>query len=238
MNIVTKQFEYQSVDVSCRGIIAYDDTVMTKRPLVLVAHDWSGCNHFAEANAKKIASLGYVGFAIDMYGNGRIGKSNEEKMTLMQPLMQNRHLLLSRINAAYEAALLLPFVDTSKVGAIGFCFGGLCVLDFARSGIAINGIVSFHGLLTPPSNAVLETIRAKILVLHGYQDPMATPDTVLAFADEMTQSKADWQIQLYGNTMHAFMNPEAHDASFGTVYNSTTEKRAWQSMISFFNDVF
>lgn len=238
MNIVTKQFDYSAADVLCKGLVAYDDSIISKRPLVLIAPDWSGRNEFADEKAKQLASLGYIACAIDMYGAGRTGISKEEKSALMQPLVQDRQLLLTRIKAAYDAAKAFSFVDTQKIGAIGFCFGGLCVLDLARSGIALSGVVSFHGVLLPPVKQHADMIKTKILVLHGFADPMVSRDAVLAFADEMTKAKADWQIHMYGNVMHAFTNPQANDANFGTVYNSVASKRSWQTMVSFFTEVF
>ena len=237
MSIVTKPIHYEAATVACNGVCAYDDASSASRPLILVVHDWSGCNEFVVQKAKQLAMLGYVGFAIDMYGGGRLGKTKDEKVALMQPLMQDRHLLLSRIQAAYQAAKQLPHVDMTKTGVIGFCFGGLCALDLARSGAPLKGAVSFHGLLTPRAEKVSDKIHASILVLHGCQDPMATQETVITFSHEMQAMQADYQIYLYGNTMHAFSNPGANDPSFGTVYNPLTDKRAWQSMRTFFAEV-
>lgn len=238
MSIVTTLIEYSSNGLSCQGVVAYDDGSSSKRPLVLVAHDWSGRNAFAEEKAHYLASLGYIGFAIDMYGHGRLGQTNEEKSALMQPLMQDRAVLLARIKAAYDAGCALPLVDATKTGAIGFCFGGLCVLDLARSGTPLSGVVSVHGLLTPPLPRASVDVRAKVLALHGYDDPMVTGNTVLAFADEMTAAKADWQIHMYGHTMHAFTNPLAHDVNLGLVYNERAKKRAFESMSHFFREIF
>lgn len=207
-----------------------------KCPAVLVAHDWSGKNEFSCNKADELAALGMVGIAIDMFGKGKLGKTKEEKTALITPFVNDRAALLKRIMAAYSMACELPFVQADKIGAIGFCFGGLCVLDLARSGIAIRGVVSFHGLLFPnglPAN----TIKARILVLHGYNDPMVPPAQVVAFSDEMTKAKADWQVVMYGNTVHAFMNPEANDPDFGTVYDAKIADRAWVGMMNFFDEV-
>src|SRR5579871_4289713 len=129
MTVITKKIDYQAGDVACIGVHAYDDSLPGKRPLVLVVHDWSGCNDFAEEKAKQLAELGYIAFAVDMYGQGHICKTKDEKVATMQPLMQDRELLLSRIEAAYKTGIALPNIDTSKMGGIGFCFGGLCILD-------------------------------------------------------------------------------------------------------------
>jgi dienelactone hydrolase len=124
------------------------------------------------------------------------------------------------------------------VAAIGFCFGGLCVLDLARTGEDLAGIVSFHGLFGSPGNTAGNTIRAKILVCHGWDDPMATPDQVLGLAEELTGQGADWQMHAYGKTMHAFTNPEANDPGFGTVYSERADRRSWAAMTNFLNEIF
>ncbi|HNU20621.1 MAG TPA: dienelactone hydrolase family protein, partial [Hydrogenophilus thermoluteolus] len=140
--------------------------------------------------------------------------------------------------AAIHALAMQPEVDPEKVAAIGFCFGGLSVLDLARVGAPVKGVVSFHGLFTPPGNTTDNKITAKVLALHGWDDPMAKPDAVLAFAKEMTDAGADWQLHAYGHTMHAFTNPEANDPDFGTVYNAKADARSWQAMQNFLAELF
>jgi dienelactone hydrolase len=232
----TNLVEYKDGDVVLEGFYSYDEKKSGNRPLVLVAHDWSGRNEFAEKKAQKLAELGYIGFAIDMFGKGKIGKTKEEKMALITPFMNDRELLKKRILAALEAAKKIPNVDTKKIGAIGFCFGGLCVLDLARSGADVSGVVSFHGLLNLPPKE--EKIRAKVLALHGHDDPMVPSDVVFSFQKEMTDAKVDWQMVIYGNTMHAFTNPQANDPGFGTVYSACADKRSWIAMKNFFEEIF
>ncbi len=234
----TENIDYRDGDTTLKGYCAYDDRSQTKRPGVLVIHDWTGRNTFVEEKAKQLAEQGYVGFAVDMYGDGKTGQTKEEKSALMTPLIQNRQLLLSRIVAALTTLKNMSMVDTNQLAAIGFCFGGLCALDLARSGAAIQGVVSFHGELSPPPTPPQAKIKAALLVLHGYDDPMVSPAKVNAFAEEMTRAKADWQINMYGHTMHAFTNPEANDPGFGTVYQPTTNARAFKAMALFFNEIF
>lgn len=236
--IKTQKIEYHADDVLLEGYYAYDDRITEKRPAILVTHDWSGKNEFACKKAEKLAELGYTGFALDMYGKDKLGKTKDEKVALMTPLMQDRSLLQKRILAAYEAVKKLDTVSSSNVAAIGFCFGGLCVLDLARTGADVKGVVSFHGLLNAPDNLANPQIKAKILALHGFADPMVTTDQVLAFGNEMTHAKADWQIDMYGNTMHAFTNPEANDKDFGTVYDAKADARSWIAMKEFFKEIF
>ncbi|GFO72480.1 hypothetical protein BJAS_P2761 [Bathymodiolus japonicus methanotrophic gill symbiont] len=173
-----------------------------------------------------------------MYGQGILGSSPEENAALMQPFMDDRLLLQQRIDAALYAVRLLPWVDDKSIAAIGFCFGGLCVLDLARMGADIKGVVGFHGLLIQPQNKATKPVLAKVLALHGHDDPMASDDQVQAFCQEMTNAKVDWQLHQYGNTVHAFTNPKANTPSLGTAYKEVADKRSWQSMKNFLNEIF
>tara|TARA_R110000868_G_scaffold17438_6_gene76591 strand:+ start:1545 stop:2261 length:717 start_codon:yes stop_codon:yes gene_type:complete len=233
-----KQIQYQDGEVTLAGTLSMPAVSPHKHPAVIVVHDWSGKNEFACQKADELAKLGYIGFALDMYGDGKIGETKDEKIALMQPLMENRALLNTRIQAALNLLQAQPEVDHHKIAAIGFCFGGLCVLDLARSGAHVAGVVSFHGLLGAPEPSHQQTIQAKILALHGYDDPMVTPEQVIEFANEMTTAKADWQLDMYGNTMHAFTNPDANDSAFGTVYKKQSSSRAWQAMTNFLEEIF
>lgn len=233
----TKLIEYQDEDRIFEGYLAYNDT-HDKKPAVLVAHDWSGKNEFACHKANQLAELGYIGFAIDMFGKGQLGHTTEEKKALIQPLMQDRRLVQKRMLAALNLITSLDIVKTESIGAIGFCFGGLCVLDLARSGVDIKGIVSFHGLLQAPPSSEPLSIKSKILALHGFDDPMVPPDHVIAFGQEMTRAKVNWELNMYGNTMHAFTNPKANDPDFGTVYHAEVAQRAWLTMVTFFAELF
>ena len=211
----------------------------TPKPAVLVFHDWGGCNEFARKKAKYLASLGYVALAVDMYGEGREGATTDEKMALMQPLLGDRMLLSHRARAAFDALIAMPEVDNFRIAAIGFCFGGLCALDLARSGIEeLRGVVSFHGLLNKPDFKSHMHPTTKILILHGYEDPMVEPDAVAQFCKEMEAATVDWQIHMYGKTKHAFSNPDANDPTMGIVYNPVAEQRAMQSMEYFLQSIF
>ena len=238
MAIVSNTVGYLDGDTHLEGFFAYDDAWEGRRPAVLISHAWGGRDEFVAEKAKKLAELGYVGFALDMYGSGRRGSSPDENAQLMQPFMQDRALLQRRINAALYAVKLLPFVDDSKVAAIGFCFGGLCVLDLARSGAAIAGVVSFHGLLVPPDNISEPDIKAKVMVLHGHDDPMVPVEQVIALQQELTAAGVDWQLHSYGQTMHAFTNPVANDPDFGTVYQVDADRRSWLAMQNFLSEIF
>lgn len=234
----TETLSYHHDNTELEAFIAYPDNSDSPKPVVLIVHDWSGRNEFAEQKAQWIANMGYVGFALDMYGKGKRGTTTEEKMALMMPLVENRDTLRARLQCALSAATQLAAVDTQKAAIMGFCFGGLCALDLARSGADITGAISIHGLIQPTDSVSNNTIKAKVLALHGYADPMVTPEHVLAFAKEMTDANVDWQCHAYGNTLHAFTNPQASDTEMGTIYNPTAEKRALQSVENFLAECF
>lgn len=229
---------YHHHEQELHGFLAYNDSTDVPRPAVLVAHDWSGRGEFVCNKAKLLADMGYVGFALDAYGQGRMGVTTDEKKALMDPLINDRQLLAQRLYAAYDAVIAMPEVDSSRVAIIGFCFGGLCALDLARLGVDLKGAVSFHGLLSKPSYLKVEQIRAKILTLHGYDDPMVPPAAVNEFCHEMTQAHADWQMHMYGHVQHAFTNPQAQDKHAGLMFNELAAQRSWQSMTQFLQEIF
>lgn len=230
--------EYEHNGTRLEGFLAYDDSDGKPRPGILISHAWAGRGEFECQKARDLAELGYVGFALDLYGKGVLGSGPEENARLMTPFLQDRALLQSRLQQAHETMKVQPEVDSKRTAAIGFCFGGLCVLDLARIGSKIDGVVSFHGLFTPPGNTKNKKIKAKLLVLHGNDDPMVPVDTVVAIEQELTKAGADWQIHVYGNTKHAFTNPEANDPDFGTVYSANADRRSWQAMQNFLEEIF
>ncbi|MCK9620874.1 MAG: dienelactone hydrolase family protein [Methylobacter sp.] len=238
MAIVSNTVAYMDGDVVLEAFFAFDDSLSGRRAAVLINHTWVGRDDFVAEKAKKLAALGYVGFAVDMYGKGVLGSDREENMRLMQPFMTDRAMLQQRMKATLATVKLMPWVDDSKIASIGFCFGGLCSLDLARTGVDIKGVVSFHGLLDAPGNTQGNAITAKILVLHGRDDPMNPAEQVLAFEQEMTEAGADWQLHTYGHTMHAFTNPLANDPAFGTVYQPSADRRSWIAMQNFLAEIF
>ena len=231
----TETVNYQAKNIDLKGYVAFPD--VDNAPLVLIAHTWAGKDEFVHQRAEELAALGYVGFAVDMYGNGKVGADTAENESLMTPLVSDRDMLKDRIVSALNYGKSLPGVDSSRAAAIGYCFGGLVVLDLARSGEDLNGVVSFHGLLMP-SDISEKGIKAKVLVLHGERDPMVPLDMVDTFQKEMTEAEADWQLHSYGGTYHAFTNPDANDPSLGTQFNKSANERSWQSMKNFFAEIF
>ena len=207
-------------------------------PCILIAHTWAGRDVFVEGIATKLAEDGYNAFAIDMYGDGKVGNSNEENQSMMQPLLDDRKNLSQVVIGAYEAAKKLEEVDNSKIAIMGYCFGGLVSLDLARSGVDLKGAASFHGFLSGSEDLPDAEIQAKLLVLHGHLDPMVGLDQIESFTKEMDAKSVDWQLHAFGNAMHAFTNPEANDPSFGTVYSSDADQRSWKIFKDFLSEIF
>ncbi len=237
MAIREQRVEYTDGEITFHGFLCYDDERSGALPAVLISHAWRGRSEFEERKARRLAWLGYVALAVDVFGEGKTGKTTQECQALIAPLMADRKLLGRRMNAALKFVRSLPQVDAARVAAMGFCFGGLCALDLARSGADVRGVVSFHGLLKPAPGAYGAPITSKVLILHGYDDPMAPPQEVIAIADEFKAAGVDWQLHAYGQTMHAFTLPGANDASFGTVYNQNADRRSWHTLMGFLEEV-
>jgi len=238
MSIQTRLIDYVDGETVLEGLLAWDDAIAGPRPGVMVSHAWAGRSELEDDKAVELAKLGYTGFALNLYGKGVLGSGPDVNALLMQPFLDDRPILQKRLLLSLETMRDQPEVDESNVAAIGFCFGGLCVLDIARTGEDLAGVVSFHGLFGAPENTAGNKIKARILSLHGWDDPMVTPDSVLALGEELTSMGADWQLHGYGNTMHAFTNPQANDPERGTVYNASADRRSWAAMRYFLAELF
>ncbi len=238
MAIQAQTVEYKDGGTVLEAYTAWDDSGSDARPGVLVSHAWGGRGEFEENRAEQLAELGYVGFALDMYGKGARGSSREENAALMQPLLDDRPMLQRRMNLAVEQIRKQREVDASRIAAMGFCFGGLCVLDLARSGADVCGVASFHGIFSKPGNTEGNSISAKVLVMHGWDDPMAKPEQVFELTEELTSMGADWQVHAYGNTMHAFTNPAANEPALGISYSVDADHRSWQNLQLFLAEIF
>ena len=234
-----KDIDYHDGAVNCRGFIAYDDAVSGKRPGMLVFHEGLGLGEHIIERTRRAAKLGYVALAADMFGDRRQARDLEDMRGLVGDLRNDPAKLRARGRAAHAALASQPQVDLEKLCAIGFCFGGSVVLELARDGADLKAVVSFHGVLATKAPALPGMVKAGVLVLTGADDPLAPPDHVATFENEMRAADVhDWQIITYGNTQHAFTNPTA-DGSFlsGTLYNEQSDCRSWEAMKSFLGEV-
>ena len=235
--IRTETISYNLSDGTYEGTISWDDAVEGKRPGVMVAPTIRGQTAFETKKAENLARLGYVGFAIDLYGKGKRGTTPELGSELMGELTSNRPLLSSRINQTLQFFKNHSLVDSERTAAIGFCFGGKCVLDLVRSGADTKGIVTFHGVYDAPPESSMDPILPKILICHGWDDPLATPEQTVALANELTVRQADWQILAHGQTGHAFTNPLAANPAGGMFYQPDADRRSWKAMERFLNEL-
>ncbi len=236
---------YYVQNTACKGFLTFDNTSEDQRPGIIIAPAWRGLDEFAKAKARDLARLGYVALAADIYGDAKKARSDEEALALMKPFFLDRKLLQDRIHGAYQAILETPTCQRHKVGAIGFCFGGLTVIELFRSGTPIKGAVSFHGVLgnsigeeKAATVPLAKNIEGSLLVLHGHDDPLVTSQDIANLENELTEAKLDWQFHIYSNTSHAFTNPTLNDPNNGLVYNQRSAARAWKSMQNFFKEIF
>ncbi len=230
---------YKQGDVTLEGYLAYDDATKDKRPGVLVVHEWKGLGPYVKSRAEQLASMGYVAFAPDIYGKGIRPQTNEEAGKQATIYKSDRGLLRARIKAGLNALENHPLTDVKRIAAIGYCFGGTTVLELARSGADVAGVVSFHGGLSSPTPDDARNIKARVLTLHGADDPYVKSEEVLAFQDEMRKGNVDWRLISYGGAVHSFTNFEAgNDSSKGAAYNEKADKRSWEDMKLFFEEIF
>jgi dienelactone hydrolase len=234
----TRDVDYRCEEANLRGYLAYENAA-GPRPGVLVFHEGLGLNEFAMERARRLAELGYVALAADMFGERRQGKNLQEIATLVGGLRAEPEKLRARGRAGLATLAALPQVDADRCAAIGFCFGGSVVLELARAGADLKAVVSFHGVLATKLPAQSGQVKASVLVCTGAEDPLAPPDQVAAFEDEMRAAAvADWQVISYGNTLHGFTNPAADGSMMRTaMYNEQADRRSWASMQSLFDEV-
>ena len=236
--VKTEMVQYRHGDTILEGVLAYDDLPSAPRPGVLVVHEWKGLGEYATRRAEQLAQLGYVAFAVDMYGKGVRAKDHTEAAALSGIYRNDRGLMRGRILAALETLQKNPLVDRERIAAIGYCFGGTTVLELARSGADVLGVASFHGALDTPNPEDAEQIKGKVLVLQGGSDPY-TRDQVPAFEQEMKQAGADYRLIIYEGAVHSFTVPEAgNDKSTGAAYDEDADKRSWEALREFLKGLF
>jgi dienelactone hydrolase len=235
MQIATKQIAYKDADTNLNGMLFWDESQTTKRPGVLVVHGGAGLDDHAKNRARRFAELGYVAFACDMYSEGVAG-SRERIMACINELRAEPDRLPRRANAGIDALKSHPLTN-GRIAAVGYCFGGMTVLELARSGAPIAGIVSVHGSLDTKNPAAADAIKAKILVCHGALDPHVPLAQVTAFADEMKAANADWQLVIYGQAVHGFTHEDKWNVP-GVAYHAASDARSWRAIEAFFAEIF
>jgi dienelactone hydrolase len=235
----TEIVRYRQGDTEFQSILVYDDALHGKRPGILLCPEWWGLNDYAKHRAEMLAQLGYVALAVDLYGGGQTTEDPQLARKLSGDLKSNRSLLRQRVNAALEQLRKDFRVDGHQIAAIGYCFGGTTVLELARSGAEVRGVVAFHPGLDSPNPADGRSIKGRVLVCYGANDTVSSAKDVDAFEQEMRQSNVDWQMNLYGNAGHGFTNPAADQRGIpGLAYNAEADRRSWKAMQSFLDELF
>ncbi len=237
--IKTEIVEYKDGDTVLEGYLAFDDANKGKRPAVLVIHDWMGVADYSKGRTEQLAGLGYVAFCADIYGKGVRPKDAKEASAEAGKYKADRALLRRRANAGLAELKKQQLVGPSKIAAIGYCFGGTTVLELARGGADIAGVISFHGGLDSPKPEDGRNIKCKVLVLHGADDPFVKLPDIEAFQKELRDAKVDWQMVYYGDAVHSFTQKGAGtDKSKGAAYQEAADKRSWIAMKNFFAELF
>ena len=241
--IKTEEVRYQQGETTLNGYLAYDDAIEGKRPGILVVHEWWGHNAYVRKRAEMLAALGYIALAIDMYGEGKLathpdtaGKFSSEVIKNMEGIGKARFL------AALDVFKNHPMADSQRVAAIGYCFGGATVLQMARLGVDLSGVVSFHGSLSGPFLARPGQVKARVLVCNGADDSFVTPEQIASFKKEMEEAGVDYRFVNYEGAQHSFTNPQADELgrtfNLPLAYNAQADQQSWQDMQAFFNEIF
>jgi dienelactone hydrolase len=237
--VIGSDVEYRQDKTELLGYVAYDNSFKGSRPGILVVHEWTGLGSYVKGRCDQLAKLGYVAFAADIYGKGVRPSTHEEAAKVSGIYSNDRKLMRARVKAGLDELVKNGMVDRKRVAAIGYCFGGGAVLELARSGADIAGVVTFHGVLANPDPDDAKDIKCKVLVNQGADDPFVDQKQVAAFVDEMRKTKVDWRLYEYGGAVHSFTVPEAgDDPSKGMAYNERADLRSWQAMRDFFDEMF
>ncbi|GMU93098.1 MAG: hypothetical protein AMXMBFR4_21560 [Candidatus Hydrogenedentota bacterium] len=237
--VKTEMIEYKDGGTVLEGMLAYDDSSTEKRPGVLVVHEWWGLNDHAKTSARRLAEEGFVAFAADIYGKGVKTDDPAVAGNLSGEFRTDREKLRRRAKAGLDVLRSFQFTDPAKLAAIGYCFGGMTVLELARSGEPMQGVVSFHGALNSPAPAVAGNIKARVLICHGADDPFVPDEEVAAFKREMDEAKADYAFKAYAGAQHSFTNPDVDRHKLdGAKYNAAADKQSWADMKAFFEEIF
>ena len=241
-SIEGKAVQYSAGGTVMKGYLAYDRDVKGKRPGVLVVHEWWGHNEYARKRARMLAEMGYTALAVDMYGDGKQAMHPDDAGKFSSELMKNFDTAKARFIAAEEFLKKQPTVDSGRIAAIGYCFGGGIVLNMARQGADLKGVASFHGSLSAVKPAAPGAVKAKILVLHGAEDKFITPEQIEVFKQEMKEAGADFRFIAYPGAMHSFTNPDADKLgkqfNLPLAYNEEADKKSWEDSGKFLKAIF
>jgi dienelactone hydrolase len=234
----TEKVQYKHGALALEGYLAYDDSSKKQRPGVLVVHEWWGLNDHAKKKAEELAKHGYIAFAVDMYGEGKTTDHPKTAGEWATAVRQDRQLSKERFLAAHEVLRAHPLTIKNRIAAIGYCFGGFVVLSMAQEGVDLRGVVSFHGAF-PAEKAAPGTVKAKILVCHGAEDPLIKPEQITAYQENLKSAGADWQFISYGGAKHSFTNPGADKVGMPALgYNPDADRRSWKAMLALFSEIF
>jgi len=235
----TQNIDYEHAGAKLQGFLAWDDRSEAKRPGVLVVHEWWGLNDYARQRARRLAEQGYVAFALDMYGDGRVTTHPDQAGTWMKEIQDNLVQWVQRANAGLDVLRKQSLVDTGKLAAIGYCFGGATVMQMAYAGVDVDVIASFHGSLPTPAQGVPTDIKARILVAHGNADPFVPAEKVNAFRQALEAAAADWTMIEFGGVKHSFTNPAAGDYGIEALaYDEQADRQSWQMLLWTLQDTF
>lgn len=236
----TEILTYEADGLTMESHLYVDETKSGRRPGVLVFPEAFGLGQHAKSRAERLASLGYVALACDLHGEGELIQTLDEVMAVIVPLMGEPERIRARAGGGLKALVARAEVDSSRMAAIGYCFGGTMSLELARSGADIKAAVGFHSGLSTAAPQDAKAIKGKVLACIGADDPVITPEQRAAFEQEMRDGKVDWQLSLYGGTVHSFTNPDADKAGNPDFarYDAKVDARSWAEMIRLFDEVF
>lgn len=240
-NIKEENVTFQVNGVTYKGFIAYDDNIKGKRPAVVVVHEWWGLNDYPKMRARKLAELGYIAFAPDLFGNGKIAENPTDAQALTTPFYKDPSIVTSRLDAAVKKLKEYSQTDPGNIAAIGYCFGGFVVLNYAKLGADLKGVVSFHGGLggVPVDKKLL---KAKVLICHGASDQFVPQKDADGLKHKLDSIGADNTLKIYPNATHAFTNPASTDVgkkfNIPIAYNANADRDSWNDMKTFFGKIF
>ena len=235
----TKEVTYEYDGTKLKGLLVWDDSATGKRPGVLVFHEWWGLDDYAKKRAEQLAGMGYVAFAADMYGEGKVTEHPQDAGKMANAVRANKQTWQGRARAAYDVLSKNENVDPARIAAIGYCFGGSTALELAYSGADLKAVSTFHAALPTPTPEEAKAIKAKVLVNHGADDKFIKPDAIKAFREALDAAKVNYRFESYPGAVHSFTVPDADKRKIdGMAYNAEADKKSWASTKALFDEVF